>query len=541
MSNKNIDTQWLSARQVLLLAPRGSDLCRQVDQVLRPPHYVVATTEDPAAVLRSMADRKIEVVLIEPEAGRTRSPDLLDRLHDADPSTQIVVLAPRTTLMATVMTLRGKREATGAEIRPFAVFGLPMSASELIEVVEQAREIRYLRRADERGRRAEARMSAMIRSAPNGIVSLDTDGLVHDWNPGAEAIWGWSAAEAVGRPFWNFAIARYPSGIREEVSPVRAVRVEITGRRRDQSEFPAVLSLSAAEMVERVMYCAIVEDVTEARRLEVELRQSQKMEAVGRLASGLAHEINTPCQFMASQVQFLTEGFATLEQLLATYAELRHRAASDANLVEVVASVDAAEAAADLPFLREQAPPALASIGDGVRRISRIIGAMKDFARPDDHTWRPIDLNQSLMNTLLVLENETSAVAEVLTDYGSVPLVCGYADDLNQAFFQILLNAVHAVADRRGDGQERGQIGVRTRAEADTVIVDISDTGVGIPEAIEGKIFDPFFTTKEVGRGSGQGLPVARSIVVDRHGGAVTFESQVGAGTTFHIRLPVAR
>src|SRR3954467_8575048 len=109
MSNKHIDTQWLSARQVLLLAPRGPDLCRQVDQVLRPPHYVVATTEDPAAVLRSMADRKIEVVLIEPEAGRTRSPELLDRLHDADPSTQIVVLAPRTTLMATVMALRGKR------------------------------------------------------------------------------------------------------------------------------------------------------------------------------------------------------------------------------------------------------------------------------------------------------------------------------------------------------------------------------------------------------------------------------------------------
>ena len=541
MSNKNIETQWLSARQVVLLAPRASDLRRQVDQVLRPPNYVVATTDDPAAVLGYMAERKIEVVLIEPEAGKTRSPEFLERLREADPSTQIVVLAPRMTLMPTVMALRGPKEARGSEIRPFAVFGLPMSASELIEVVEQAREIRYLRGADERGRRAEARMSAMIRSAPNGIVSLDTNGLVHDWNPGAEAIWGWSAAEAVGRPFWNFAVARYPAGIREEVSPAKAVRVEITGRRRDEREFPAVLSLSAAEMVERVMYCAIVEDVTEARRLEVELRQSQKLEAVGRLASGLAHEINTPCQFIGSQVQFLTEGFAAVDELLATYAELRLRAASDATMVDLVATVDAAEAAADLPYVREQAPLALASIGDGVRRISRIIAAMKDFARPDEHTWRPLDLNQSLMNTLLVLENETSAVADVLTEYGPVPPVCGYADDLNQAFFQILLNAVHAVADRQGDGRERGQITVRTRAEADDVVVDISDTGVGIPEAIEGKIFDPFFTTKEVGRGSGQGLPVARSIVVDRHGGAVTFESKVGAGTTFHVRLPIAR
>jgi signal transduction histidine kinase len=193
----------------------------------------------------------------------------------------------------------------------------------------------------------------------------------------------------------------------------------------------------------------------------------------------------------------------------------------------------------DCAYLLEEIPKALAQTLEGVTRVATIVRAMKDFAHPESREMAAADLNRALLSTLTVARNELKYVADVETEFGHLPLVVCNIGDLNQVFLNLLVNAAHAIGESVKGTGGKGKIKVRTAAEDGAVLITISDTGCGIPEANRNKIFDPFFTTKEVGRGTGQGLAISRSVVVDRHKGALTFESEVGKGTTFFIRLPV--
>jgi signal transduction histidine kinase len=165
---------------------------------------------------------------------------------------------------------------------------------------------------------------------------------------------------------------------------------------------------------------------------------------------------------------------------------------------------------------------------------------MKEFAHPDQNEKAPADLNQALQTTLNIARNEYKYVAEITTEFGELPLVRCHVGDLNQVFLNLIVNAAHAIGDRVGQRGSKGTIRIRTLREGDSVRIDIADTGSGIPASIRHRIFDPFFTTKEVGKGTGQGLAIARSIVVTKHHGSLTFDSEVGQGTTFTILLPMA-
>jgi signal transduction histidine kinase len=274
-------------------------------------------------------------------------------------------------------------------------------------------------------------------------------------------------------------------------------------------------------------------------RDELATRQAQKLEAVGRLAAGIAHEINTPIQFVGDNTHFLRDAFASLQRLLDAYAVLCDAAAAGQVAPSLLAAVHRAEAEADLAYLSEEIPRALEQVLEGVERVASIVRALKEFAHPARKERAPADLNQALQSTLTVARNELKYVAEVQTDFAPLPPVLCQIGDLNQVFLNLLVNAAHAIADQVGDSGARGTITVRTRALGTQVEVAISDTGPGIPAAIRDRIFDPFFTTKAVGRGTGQGLALARAIVVEQHGGELTFESVEGAGTTFYVRLPV--
>jgi signal transduction histidine kinase len=275
---------------------------------------------------------------------------------------------------------------------------------------------------------------------------------------------------------------------------------------------------------------AVPDEVARQRALreqaEVELRQAQKLEAVGRLAAGIAHEINTPIQFVGDNTHFLQDAFASLQTLLGHYQALRD-------------AVAAGEEDADLAYLADEVPRALAQTLEGVDRVASIVRALKEFAHPDTKERVPADLNGALKSTLIVARNELKYVADVETDFGSIPAVVCQVGDVNQVFLNLLVNAAHAIADAGGAEDQKGTIRVRTWQENDQVVVAIGDSGCGIPEAIRSKIFDPFFTTKEVGCGTGQGLALARAVIVEQHGGSLTFETAEGRGTTFYIRLPV--
>ena len=270
-------------------------------------------------------------------------------------------------------------------------------------------------------------------------------------------------------------------------------------------------------------------------QMEIELRMAQKLEAVGQLAAGIAHEINTPIQFVGDSVQFLKDSFEDLRRLLDLY---REALAGPAAGPELRARLAQAEDEADLAYLLERVPAACERTLDGVERVASIVRAMKEFAHPE-REQAPADLNRALETTLTVARNEYKYVARVETDFGPLPAVVCNTSDLNQVFLNLIVNAAHAIEDADRPEGELGLISIRTRHEGPNVVITISDTGNGIPEAIKTRIFDPFFTTKAVGRGSGQGLAIARA-VVDKHRGTLEFETEAGAGTTFVIRLPIA-
>jgi PAS domain S-box-containing protein len=283
----------------------------------------------------------------------------------------------------------------------------------------------------------------------------------------------------------------------------------------------------------------ITVDVTRHKKLEFELRQAQKLESVGRLAAGVAHEINTPVQFVSDSVHFLRDAMQSLLELATIYRKFRAELGDRPPAPGAMAIVDRAEEDADLEYLMEHVPKALDRSLEGLNRVAVIVRSMKEFAHPDQREMSVVDLNKAIQSTLIIARNEYKYVADVETDLGDVPMVRCHGGDINQALLNIIVNAAHAIGDVVGQSGTKGRIAVRTRREDDHVAISIADTGPGIPEDVRELVFDPFFTTKGVGRGTGQGLAITRSIVCDKHKGDLSFETRMGLGTTFTIRLPI--
>ncbi len=281
------------------------------------------------------------------------------------------------------------------------------------------------------------------------------------------------------------------------------------------------------------------DQLAEHARAEVAARHTQRLESLGQLAAGVAHEINTPMQFISDNVHFLRDGFHGVLVVLDRLRGVRDLARVGAVPSEVLAEVDEAEASADLEYLTSRLDRAFTRTLEGIDRVSAIVSAMKVFAHPRNEL-ADVDLNSVLTTTLTVARNEYKYVADVITELGALPMILGHAGDLNQAFLNLLINAAHAIVDAEpGRAGQRGTITVRTRRVDDHVEVEIVDTGCGIPDAIRDRVFDPFFTTKEPGRGTGQGLAITLA-VVERHRGQLTFDSQAGVGTRFRVRLPIS-
>ena len=283
----------------------------------------------------------------------------------------------------------------------------------------------------------------------------------------------------------------------------------------------------------------LVLDLTEKHQLERELAHAQKLESVGRLAAGIAHEINTPVQFVSDSLFFLRDASAELFNVIERLEAVREAVAVGESAASAAAAALDAEDEADLPYLIEQVPRAFERSMDGLQRVASIVRSMKEFAHPDQREMTAVDLNRSIQSTLIVARTEYKYVADLETDLGDLPPVMCYAGEINQAVLNIVTNAAHAIGDVVGDNGPRGLITVRTRCEGDDVVVQITDTGGGIPPRVADRIFDPFFTTKPVGKGTGQGLAIARTVIVEKHRGQLRFETTPGKGTTFTISLPV--
>jgi signal transduction histidine kinase len=280
------------------------------------------------------------------------------------------------------------------------------------------------------------------------------------------------------------------------------------------------------------------QEIDSRASVEIELRHAQKLEAVGRLAAGVAHELNTPIQFVSDSQVFVRDASRDVLTLAARAGEIIGQVRD-----EVLTAADGAEAfseaanAISLDYLVRRIPLAIERSQEGLGRMSSIVRSLKEFSHPSAEKG-PADVNRGIENTIEIARHEYKYVADVEIELGELPPIMCHIGELNQAFLIIIVNAAHAIDEVVAEG-ERGTIRIRTWAEGNEAAISISDTGGGIPEPIRDKIFEPFFTTKEVGKGTGQGLAIARSVVVDKHGGRIDVVSEVGRGTTFTITIPI--
>ena len=273
-------------------------------------------------------------------------------------------------------------------------------------------------------------------------------------------------------------------------------------------------------------------------RMEIELRQAQKLESVGRLAAGVAHEINTPIQFVSDSVHFVQDAMRDFATAFGKFRELHQLVARGEPTESAAQEAASAAESADLEYLFENVPKALDRSLEGLGRVAAIVRSMKEFVHPAQRAMSSVDLNRSIENTLTIARHEYKLVADVETHFGELPPVTCMGGEINQVVLNLVVNAAHAIGDAVAGTDRRGRITVSTAVDGNEVVIAVSDTGPGIPDAIRERVFDPFFTTKEVGKGTGQGLAMARS-VVDRHKGQLRFDTKPGEGTTFYVRLPI--
>ncbi len=393
----------------------------------------------------------------------------------------------------------------------------------------------------------ERKYRSMFDEAFAGLFELGPDGHILQVNPAMAEFLGYGRPEDVPvemtEPLWTRAVSPERSAEltarMKAAGYVRSFEMEVL--RNDGSRI--WISTSArAKWQNGVLtgYTGMFEDITERKQLREQLLQAQKLESVGQLAAGIAHEINTPVQYIGDNVRFLQDSFGELVALNAGYARLLAAVRSTEAIPQMIEEVSRVVEKVDVDYLFEEIPKAIEQTLEGVSRVSSLVGAMKQFSHPGTGEKVPLDLNRAIESTITVARNEWKYVADMKVELDpTLPLVSCFPGEFNQVILNMIVNAAHAIEEvaARG-GPEKGLITIRTRSLATGVEVQIQDTGGGIPEKVRARIFDPFFTTKEIGKGTGQGLAIARSVVVDKHQGTIDFETEDERGTTFIIRLP---
>ena len=396
---------------------------------------------------------------------------------------------------------------------------------------------------------AIARLAAIVERSEAAMMSVNLDGIFEIWNGAAERIFGYTAEEIVGK---HFSIILPPERTGDQDAVLRLIAAGESIRNHE-----TVRMAKGGERIEVMMTvsplrdasgtivssAAIMNDITRQKQLERQLAQAQKLESIGQLAAGVAHEINTPIQFIGDNIQFLSDSFTDLDGLLLSYRELREAARAGTVPGDLLAAVEGREESADVDYLRSEIPKSIRQSMDGIGRIGAIVKAIREFSHPGSADKVAVDLNRAVESTALVSRNEWKYVADLKTELDrGLPAVCCVPGELNQVILNLIVNAAHAIADKvlQSPGS-KGLITVSTRGEGDWIELRVSDTGTGIPETARAHVFDPFFTTKQVGKGTGQGLAIAHTVIVQKHGGTIRFETELGVGTAFIIRLPVSK
>lgn len=390
---------------------------------------------------------------------------------------------------------------------------------------------------------ASAHLLQAVQQVDIAVLLADHSGNITFVNPHFTTLTGYVAADILGHSVEILRSTAHDRAfyhdLHEKLMRGKTWTGRIAIRRCDGRNYQAraVISPLRSRSGDCNGYSAFFRETADELKLEAQLRQVQKMEAIGELAAGIAHEINTPIQYVGDNIQFLRDAMTDMFRLTEAYHALCEKHLDAAAMEEIAAL----RQEIDWEFLQEEVPSAIDQALEGRNRVAEIVRAMKEFAHPGDETLTPIDINHAIENTLAVSRNEWKYIAGVKTELAeNLPHVPCYPGSFNQVLLNLVVNAAHAIRDKRTGGtNEKGTITVATAMDGDQAVVRISDTGCGIAPEIKERVFEPFFTTKGVGKGTGQGLALAHSVIVERMKGTIDMESTPGEGTSFLLHLPV--
>ena len=429
---------------------------------------------------------------------------------------------------------------------------------------------------------SEEKFRAISETAKDAIIMIDYAGRIIYWNKSAEKIFGYARDEVLFKELHKLIVPDYyysdfakafknfqQNGLAKSYHK----QVHLRALHKNSKEFPVSLSLAGIKIQDKWNAAGIVRDISEEKYLEEnlalekkrfqelskdleeknmelekaysEIRESQareiqqeKMASIGQLAAGVAHEINNPTGFVSSNLKTFKDYQDDILNILEKYNELSTELSSETTrdiippqIIKKVDIIEKQKEKIDFEYIMEDIRDLINESEDGVERIKNMVKDLKDFAHPGASNPSYVNINDNINSTLNIVWNEIKYKAEVEKDYGELPDVFCYPQQINQVFMNILVNAAQAI-------ESNGMITISTRAEENSVLVRISDNGTGIPDEIVSKIYDPFFTTKEVGKGTGLGLNMVYNII-KKHKGSIDVESRLGEGTTFNISIPV--
>jgi len=401
---------------------------------------------------------------------------------------------------------------------------------------------------------SEARSQAIVNNAPVAIISMDINGNIISFNPHAENIFGYKQADILGKPMTRLIPTEFrqqhTSGLQHYIETGRSKilnqLIESFALHQSGKTFPIELRVKVMKFDNETFFTGMINDVSEQKAMHSQLLQAQKLESVGQLAAGIAHEINTPMQYITDNTVFIKEAYQDIQEVQQLSNKLCQSVLENNNTQQIILNeLLSLKQEIDLDYILEEIPTTLEQTLEGLKQISKIISAMKSFSHPGMENKTSANLNTIISNTITISRNEWKYSAEIKTKLdNSLASIQLYPDLIGQVILNLIVNAAHAIKDKlqtsnnKQHPEQKGIIRIFSSQTADYQIVEVIDNGGGINESIKDKIFDPFFTTKDVGKGTGQGLSLAYSIITEKHQGKLEFENNEIGGTTFKISLP---
>lgn len=479
--------------------------------------------------------------------------ETIERLWEVDPQLQVVICTAYSDHpWSEVIERLGQRDN-------LLILKKPFDSAEVTQLVVALSEKRRLAQAvedhmnhlEKRVEERTAELSAareeaerLLAAISSVLIGLDSDARVTRWNATAESIFTLPAANAIGKRFGDLGIEwNDPEEVvrlLSERSTSAVTRRETTFRDASGRMRSLGLSIYTVAVDGQLTGQVVVGlDMTEWRELEHQYQQAQRLESIGQLAAGIAHEINTPMQCVSGNVEFLKGCYDSLFNVVDTY---RRQMESDEHKSWRARRDEMTRLISDsrFDFIRDQAPAAIEEAADAVHRVIDIVRAMRAMSHPGTNQMAPVDVNELVHSAATISRNRWKYTARLVLNLDtSLGAIDGLPAELSQVILNLIVNAADAIAEYRAEAPEdEGVITVSTRQAQDGVVIDVQDTGGGIPDDIKHRVFDPFFTTKDVGQGTGQGLALTHDVVVNMHGGRITLETAHGKGTTFSVWLP---